>query len=116
MTAVQQEEQRRLDRPKIVKALDEVASYLGNKHPDGYVVVVHRAKLDVREIRERLGMSQQEFAARFGISVKTLRNWEQGHRQPEGPARAYLTVIKNAPDAVMKALDQDRPSIEFGPF
>ena len=116
MTAVQQNERSRPVRAKIVKALDEVASYLRNEHPDGYVVVVRREKLDVRGIRERLGMSQPEFAARFGISVKTLRNWEQGHREPEGPARAYLTVIKNDPEAVMRALDQDRPLVEFQPL
>jgi putative transcriptional regulator len=114
--AVQQEMREKSDGAKIIKALDEVDSYLRNEHPDGYVVVVRRGKLDVRAIRERLGMSQPEFAARFGISVKTLRNWEQGHRQPEGPARAYLTVIKNDPDAVMKALDQDRPTVEFEPL
>jgi putative transcriptional regulator len=116
MTAVQQAERSRAGRAKIVKALDEVASYLKNEHPDGYVVVVRRGKLDVRAIRDRLGMSQSEFAARFGISVKTLRNWEQGHREPEGPARAYLTVIKNDPDAVMNALDHDRPTVEFEPL
>jgi putative transcriptional regulator len=116
MTAVQPEERSRPSRAKIVKALDEVASYLGKEHSGGYVVVVRRAELNVRQIREGLGMSQPEFAARFGISVKTLRNWEQGHRQPEGPARSYLTVIKNDPDAVMKALNQDRPTVEFEPL
>ncbi|MGH6900028.1 MAG: helix-turn-helix domain-containing protein [Geminicoccaceae bacterium] len=113
MTAVQQDERSRPARAKIVKALDQVASYLSHERPDGYVVVIRRGKLDVRAIRERLGMSQPEFAARFGISVKTLRNWEQGHRQPEGPARAYLTVIKNDPEAVMNALDRDRPTVDF---
>ncbi len=63
-----------------------------------------RLKINVREIREQLSMSQQEFAGRFGISIGTLRNWEQGVREPEGPARAYLTVIKNDPAAVIKAL------------
>jgi putative transcriptional regulator len=116
MSAVQHKERSRVDRAKLVKALDEAASHLEAEHPEGYVVIVRRGKLDVRAIRERLGMSQPEFAARFGISVKTLRNWEQGHRQPEGPARAYLTVIKNDPEAVMKALDQDRLSVEFQPL
>ncbi|WP_413993730.1 helix-turn-helix domain-containing protein [Labrys okinawensis] len=49
-------------------------------------------------------MSQEEFAARFGFSVNTLRHWEQGLRQPEGPARAYLLVIERAPAAVQEAL------------
>ena len=116
MSTVQYKERSRLDRAKLVMALDEAASHLGTEHTDGYVVVVRRGKLDVRAVRERLGLSQPEFAARFGISVKTLRNWEQGHRQPEGPARAYLTVIKNSPDAVIAALDQDQPTVEFEPL
>jgi putative transcriptional regulator len=116
MMAVRDEERSSPGRAKLVKALDEATSYLSDEHPGGYVVLVRRGELDVRAIRERLGMSQPEFAARFGISVKTLRNWEQGHRQPEGPARAYLTVIKNDPDAVMNALDQDRPTVEFEPL
>jgi putative transcriptional regulator len=49
-------------------------------------------------------MTQEEFAGRFGFSVNTLRHWEQGSRQPEGPTRAYLLVIERAPKAVQKAL------------
>jgi len=48
------------------------------------------ALIDVRAIRAKLGMTQEEFAGRFGFSVNTLRHWEQGKRQPEGPTRAYL--------------------------
>jgi hypothetical protein len=51
-----------------------------------------------------LGMTQQECAAEFGFSVNTLRHWEQGKRQPEGPTRAYLLVIDRAPDTVRKVL------------
>lgn len=113
MTAAKQHNRSEADRAKLVKALEEVHSYLKGESSEGYVVSIRRPKLDVREIRERLGLSQQEFAIRFGISVKTLRNWEQGHRQPEGPARAYLTVIKNNADAVLEALEKDRPTVEF---
>ena len=62
------------------------------------------ALIDVRAIRTKLGMTQEEFAGRFGFSVNTLRHWEQGKRQPEGPTRAYLIVIERAPKAVQKAL------------
>lgn len=62
-------------------------------------------EVDVRAIRTRLKMTQEEFAARFGFSVNTLRHWEQGKRQPEGSARAYLTVIARAPKSVQKALE-----------
>ncbi len=61
-------------------------------------------RIDVRAIRTRLGMTQEEFAGRFGFSVNTLRHWEQGKRQPEGATRAYLLVIDRAPRAVQKAL------------
>ncbi len=59
---------------------------------------------DVRAIRRHLGLSQQEFAARFGFSVETIRNYEQGHRRPTGPARVLLRIIAMDPDAVIRAL------------
>lgn len=59
---------------------------------------------DVREIREKLHKSQSEFARMIGVSVSTLQNWEQGRRQPEGPARALLVVASKAPKVVAKAL------------
>ena len=62
------------------------------------------AKIDVKAIRTSLDMSREEFAGRFGFSVNTLRHWEQGSRQPEGPTRAWLLVIERAPKAVQKAL------------
>lgn len=59
---------------------------------------------DVRQIREKLNKSQTEFAHMIGVSVSTLQNWEQGRRQPDGPARALLVVASKAPDVVAKAL------------
>ena len=59
---------------------------------------------DVRAIREKLGRSQTEFALLIGVSVATLRNWEQGRRVPEGPARALLRVAAANPRAVIRAL------------
>jgi len=49
-------------------------------------------------------MPQEEFAGWFGFSVSTLRHWEQGLREPEGPTRAYLLLIDRALEAVQKAL------------
>jgi len=60
--------------------------------------------VDVRAVRTNLGLTQQAFAARYGFSINTLRNWEQGTRQPEGPTRACLLVIERAPRAVERAL------------
>jgi putative transcriptional regulator len=62
------------------------------------------APADIKAIRKRLGRSQSEFALMIGVSVSTLRNWEQGRRAPEGPARALLRVAAENPQAVIKAL------------
>jgi len=59
---------------------------------------------DVRKIREKLHKSQSEFAQMIGVSVATLQNWEQGRRQPRGPARALLQVASKSPQVVAKAL------------
>src|SRR5688500_11735929 len=62
-------------------------------------------QVDVRAIRTHLHMSRDEFAESFGFSISTLEKWEQGTRQPEGPTRAYLTVIALKPKAVKAALN-----------
>src|SRR5437763_17178620 len=59
---------------------------------------------DVRGIREKLHKSQSEFAQMIGVSVATLQNWEQGRRQPRGPARALLQVASESPQVVARAL------------
>ena len=59
---------------------------------------------DVREIRAKLRKSQTEFARMIGVSVATLRNWEQGRREPHGPARALLRIAAKDPSALIKAL------------
>ena len=66
--------------------------------------VFHFKREDVRAIRENLGKSQTEFALLIGVSVATLRNWEQGRRSPEGPACALLRVAAANPRAVIRAL------------
>lgn len=55
-------------------------------------------------LRELVNLSQEKFATLLGISVGTLRNWEQGRRTPQGPALALLRAIKNDPENVIKAL------------
>jgi putative transcriptional regulator len=68
------------------------------------VVVEVPDRVDVAAIRKKLGLGRAQFAARFGFSVRTLAKWETGERVPEGPARAYLTVIAREPEAVQRAL------------
>ena len=60
--------------------------------------------VDVRKLRARMKLSQTQFAAKFGFSLDSIQNWEQGHRQPEGPARTLLAVIAKDPKAVEEAL------------
>ncbi len=61
---------------------------------------------DVKAIRARLGRSQTEFALMIGVSVATLRNWEQGRREPQGPARALLLIADRKPRAFLEAVRQ----------
>jgi putative transcriptional regulator len=63
-------------------------------------------KPGVRDLRRRARLTQQEFAAKVGVPVETIRNWEQGKRMPRGPARALLAVIAHAPDTVFAALSK----------
>lgn len=56
---------------------------------------------EVRALREQFGLSQDKFAHLLGISVGTLRNWEQGRRKPEGPARVLLRVVSRHPEALL---------------
>lgn len=58
----------------------------------------------VRDLRLRAKLTQAQFAARLGVPLETIRNWEQGKRSPRGPARALLAVIAHAPDTVFAAL------------
>lgn len=86
----------------IRQGLDEaIAHAQGNS---AAAIVHHPRDVDVAALRKRIGMTQQEFAARFGFSVATLRHWERGDRQPLGPARVSLNVIDKNPQSVIEAL------------
>lgn len=68
--------------------------------------VVHElTPLDIKTIRTKIGMTQTEFAAAFGISLGTLRHWERGDRTPHGPALVLLNVVAKEPEAVLRALN-----------
>jgi putative transcriptional regulator len=60
-----------------------------------------------RRVRRKVGLSQVAFARRIGVPVDTVRNWEQGKRAPQGPARALLRIIDRAPEAALSALNPD---------
>lgn len=68
-------------------------------------VRTHRPRaIDVKAVRTRTGMTQEQFAALFGFSTATLRHWERGDRAPRGPALVLLSVIDRNPQAVIEAL------------
>lgn len=62
--------------------------------------------VDVSALRHRVGMTQEQFAARFGVSVATLRHWERGDRKPQGPALVLLNLIEREPKAILRLLDK----------
>jgi putative transcriptional regulator len=88
----------------MIRGLEQALAIANETAKKGTYVVHIPAEIDVRAIRGRLGLTQQEFSIRFGFSVNTVRHWEQGRRVPEGPTRAYLMVIDREPEAVQKAL------------
>ncbi|MEZ5819957.1 MAG: helix-turn-helix domain-containing protein [Bradyrhizobium sp.] len=65
------------------------------------------ARPGVRDLRRRARLTQTEFAARLGVPVETIRNWEQGKRMPRGPARALLAVVEHSPETVFAALSRE---------
>lgn len=70
-------------------------------------VAVHQLKsrkVDVKALRARIGISQEAFAGRYGLDVATVRNWEQGRTEPEGPAATLLQLIDRDPEEVVKLL------------
>lgn len=86
----------------IIKGLEEAVAFARGENVGARVHIPE--EIDVRRIRKKLNLSQTKFAERFGIKVKTLRDWEQGRRVPESSARAYLSVIDKEPEAVYRAL------------
>ena len=92
----------------ILQGTRQALAYVRGETQD---VVVHKVEVpnvDVRRIRKRLSLSQKAFADRFGFSLKSVRNWEQGIRRPEGPARLLLLVIEKEPEVVDRVLAETR--------
>ena len=61
---------------------------------------------DIRAIRDGLGLTQAIFADVLGVNIRTVQNWEQGHRSPTGPAMALLKIVEKEPEAVFRALHE----------
>lgn len=93
---------RNKDFAELVESVKEAGAIMrGEADPSRRIEV---SSLDIKAIREGTKKSQNEFALMIGVSLGTLRNWEQGRRKPVGPARALLRVVAQNPEYVEKVL------------
>ena len=92
-------------KSKIIDGLEQAVRFA---HGEKTLGTIHRVLIpappDVRIIREKQSLTQKEFAEKYGFSLATLRNWEQGHRVPTGASRVLLLVIAKSPETVEAAL------------
>lgn len=89
----------------ILKALEQACQYMEGDHSVGTETIIQvPSSVDVKKIREINGLSQREFASRYGVPLESIKNWEQGRRVPHGAARTLLMVIARNPEAVERAL------------
>jgi putative transcriptional regulator len=93
----------KLGKRLIAAAKEGRAIARGEADPASYRIHVP-AEIDVRRLRRKLGLSQNEFAQRYGFTPARIRDWEQGRSHPDGAVRAYLLVIQRDPNAVERAL------------
>src|SRR5436190_19432092 len=91
---------------EIITSLKEAIAWAGGEDVPVRVTTVEVPTTDVRAVRRKLGLSQSEFAAKFGFQPATLKNWEQGRTRPDGPARVLLAVIARHPEAVEDVLQK----------
>jgi putative transcriptional regulator len=90
---------------KILEGLQDIVDFAGGDATRATVRTVRVPHpLNVESIRQRQGLTQQAFAKKYGFTLATIRNWEQGRRAPIGAVRNYLLVIEKQPQAVQAAL------------
>jgi putative transcriptional regulator len=89
---------------KIKAGLDSAKAYLDGTADKRLYRVHVPEKIDVRQIRTRLGLSQEAFAETYGFALSAVRDWEQGRRRPERSARILLKIVEKEPEAVTRAL------------
>lgn len=88
---------------EILKGLEETRRWFAGEDIPGFVVHFPPGG-DVAAIRKTTGLTQTAFAAQIGVAVATLRNWEQGRRCPDGPARVLLALLAKDPEIVARTL------------
>jgi putative transcriptional regulator len=89
---------------EIIAGAEQALAYLKGDKTKGRAYKIRTRDINVKAIREKLHMTQEVFSETFAIPVSTLKKWETHNRVPEGPTKAYLTVIEKNPHAVKKAL------------
>ena len=89
---------------RLIESLAELRAHLRGEKKLGETAYHAPPETDVRALRDRLALSQSDFAALFGFSVHSVQDWEQGRRRPEASIRAYLALIQRDPQAVVRAL------------
>src|SRR3954469_20548035 len=88
---------------RLIRSVKQAIAWTNGEHVPVRVTMVSVERppvVDVRSLRQKLGLSQSQFAARFGFTPATVKNWEQGRTQPDGPSRVLLAVIAHHPEAV----------------
>ena len=91
----------------IVAGIEDAIAYAQGDKTRGTAHVVNVPVTDVKKARAKSGLTQDRFAKVFGISIHTLRKWEQGQRHPRGPAKVLLAVIDKEPEAVLRCISAD---------
>lgn len=89
---------------RIIEGLDEAIAWTRGESTNVRITLVQVPEVDVREVRTKMGLSQAQFAAKFGFPPGTLRNWEQGRARPDTPTRVLLAVIAKHPEVVEDVL------------
>lgn len=96
---------------RVISGLEQARDHAAGKAVPGLIEHIPE-KIDVAAIRKKTNLSQVEFAEMIAVKLPTLRNWEQGRRQPEGPARVLLSMVSRQPRIVLTTLGAvlDKPS------
>lgn len=89
---------------RIIEGLEQAIDWTRGRNADVRVTLIHVPEVDVREVRTKMGLSQAQFATKFGFPPATLRNWEQGRSRPDASTRVLLAVIAKHPEAVEDVL------------
>lgn len=88
----------------IIKGLKEAIAFARGEETGAITSIMQVPIVNVHRARDSLGLTQKQFAQAFGVSVSTVRNWEQGRRTPSGAAKVLLNVIEQSPETVKRAL------------